>query len=668
MDRQKVVVTGATGHIGSQVAKLLLSMGYDVTILVRRETKTAVELKGLGAHVVVCDLLDAATFSPALGKAGALFHLAAQNALGSDSSLSNEILKLTQSVVGAAISAGIPKIVYTSSVVVLGRSPDPSVLVTVDDLVERPESPDVEGKLLAEKWIRDRVAGSVDIRTVYPSWVVGAGDPGRTPPHKFIRDFAIKGQPFYFGGGISIADVRDVAMGHIQALECEEAGGRYILSGENVTFQQFYNILAEQYGKASPRLKLPKFAIWIAAKVLGKLSPISASYVEAVIDRYSWYDASKLSSVIGYSARPVRETLASVKPDILSSIIGTDKIECRNTLAEFAGGSLLLITGFPGWLGNRAIDILINGDEKGRYKSDRPVRLLVLPSLLDALPKLPANFEVVVGDVGDKDCLDAVTKGISTVWHFAGVIYPDRLSDFDRVNHQGTVNLADACVRNGVSRFLFMSTDSCCGYSDGRVFSATEADKPYSDYGRSKLAAEKYILDLSRRGTIKATSLRGFWFFGPNPPPRNMGFLNSFKLPFQPMFGNGKNLRSISHCDDIVSAFVLAEKSDAAVSRWYWLPTTTLTVNEIYDLVAESIGKKSKPLRVPNFVCSMMAWTDRILVTRFGFLQPTIYAAGKFHRTIATDKSGWQPAERDFGWEPSVTKKQIQSEILAAIS
>jgi nucleoside-diphosphate-sugar epimerase len=147
-----------------------------------------------------------------------------------------------------------------------------------------------------------------------------------------------------------------------------------------------------------------------------------------------------------------------------------------------------------------------------------------------------------------------------------------------------------------------------------------------------------------------------------------MGFLNSFKLPFQPMFGDGKNIRSISHCDDIVSAFVLAESSDAAVSKWYWLPSLTMSVNDIYGMVSESFGRQCKPVRAPNFVCSLLARADKILVNRFGHLHPTLHAAGKFHRTIATNAAGREPAKHDFGWEPSVTRAQIQKEIAKAVS
>ena len=165
------------------------------------------------------------------------------------------------------------------------------------------------------------------------------------------------------------------------------------------------------------------------------------------------------------------------------------------------------------------------------------------------------------------------------------------------------MNVCDTCAKHD-ARLILMSTDSCSGYTTDRVFGADEPDNSYGEYGRTKLAGERYALDLSARGKLRATSLRGFWFFGPLPPQRNMGLLNCFKLPLQPMFGNGKNLRSISHLDDIVGAFALAERSEASVGKWYWLPTHTATVNEIYGIIAGALGKTARPVRIPNAACS----------------------------------------------------------------
>ena len=143
-----------------------------------------------------------------------------------------------------------------------------------------------------------------------------------------------------------------------------------------------------------------------------------------MVGKFSWYDKSS-ADAIGYRSRGLDATLASLKTDMKRRLAGTNVIVDRGTPAHRSdSGGALLITGFPGWLGNRAVDILINGDELGRNKTTRKVRLLVMPEYRAAVPDLPGNFEVVEGDVADPDSLGAAMAGIAAVWHFAGVIYP----------------------------------------------------------------------------------------------------------------------------------------------------------------------------------------------------------------------------------------------------
>jgi dihydroflavonol-4-reductase len=669
------VITGASGHIGGRVASLLLDRGYDVTLLVRRRTAHVERLAERGAEVIVCDLSRPDTYGAALHRRCVLFHLAAENTL--DTSDERRVIAathgLTQIVVSAALDAGVRTAIYTSSVVVLGRSDKPSRLLRETDEVSAPESPYVKGKLLAEQWIAQRVAEGHDLRRVYPSWVVGPGDPRTTPPHRFLLDYACRGQRSYVGGGVSIAHVDDVALGHVFAYERGKPGQQYVLSGENVTFLDLYRHLAKRFGHSPPAFRIPKRALVATAKVLGRFSPIDAAYAEAVADRYSWYDCSKARHELGYAPRNLEATLGDVGIDIRKRLIGTIRLGFRRTTAVAAGKERgrLLITGFPGWLGNRAVDILMNGDRHGRNRTDRPVRLLVQPHLKPLVPALPENYEVVEGDVTDKVSVVQALGDVSAVWHLAGVIYPSELSLYDQVNVEGTRNVATACMERGVQRILYMSTDSCCGYTPrSRLFSPDEPPRPYKAYGRSKHAGEAFLLRQTAEGRLRATSLRGFWFFGPNVPPRNLGFLRSFRWPFQIVFGDGTNRRSISHVDDLVDAFCRAESADASVGKWYWLPTflEPQTVDEIYSMIGVAAGKPARCLHVPNLLCEVLGGVDSFMARVFGRLNATVHAAGKFHKTIATDAHGAAPAHRDFGWQPRIQACDIQEEIRAALN
>lgn len=666
-------VTGASGFIGGHVAQLLIDQGHKVILLVRSDSGQIKNLAAQGAFLHYCDLNVPQTFATALEGVECLFHLAAQNT--TDAQERQQVLSstfgLTRSVLSTAHAAGVPKVIYTSSSVVLGRSRSPFHLRNENDRVQKPESPYVEGKLLAETWAQEFATKQQwDVRHMYPSWVVGPGDPGTTPPHKFIKDFVVKGQPFYFGGGVSIASVVEVAKAHVNACFFGQPNGKYVLGGTNVTFQQLYASLASLYGKSTPKICCPKPVIYLAACLsrimLGAASPVSPAYVNSVVNTFSWYSSSIAQNDLNYKILSLNEILLSVKPDLLQRLNGTYFLQLPALpLAPNQLDSLqqkpLLITGFPGWLGNRFVELLAKQFAEDP-DSARKVHLLVQPSHKQSLPSLPANFKIFIGDISNPESLAQALDGIETIYHLAGVIYPHDLSLFEKINAQGTSNLADAAVRAGVRRFLFMSTDSTVGFSrDGKLFDHSTPDSPYKAYGKSKWKAEQYLRTLHAEGRLDLTIIRGFWFFGPHAPARNQGFVKMFEWPLQIMFGNGKNLRSISHLDDIIQAFTKAEHKSATYGQTYWLPSLgkAQSTLQIYRMISEGLGRKLNLIYLPNFACECFALLDAIL-TRLGIMNQTIHAIGKFHKSIAGTADA---ARHDFGFEQLVGETQIQMEI-----
>jgi nucleoside-diphosphate-sugar epimerase len=323
---------------------------------------------------------------------------------------------------------------------------------------------------------------------------------------------------------------------------------------------------------------------------------------------------------------------------------------------------ILLITGVPGWLGNRMIDILINGDRFGHHQSNRKVRVLLEPRFKGLL-NLPANYEIVYADITNKQQVVEAVKNVTTVFHLAGAIYPKQIDVLYKVNEEGTKNLVDACIENNVRRILFMSTDSTCGHgTDAQpVFDENTEATPYKNYGKSKYLAEKYILDKTKEGKIDGTSLRGFWFFGPFAPARQLTFVNMFHWPRQIVFGNGKNLRSISHTDNTIEAFFQAEKNPATFGNWYWIGNDQPhpNVDGIYTAIANALGVPYKPFYIPKIMCRGFELFDDIL-GKFNYLHPTIHAAGKFDYDIA---GNIDKAKRDFGYEPKVTLEDAAKEL-----
>lgn len=671
----KAIVTGAAGHIGYHVTKVLLSKRYDVHLLVRSINTNIIELQEAGAKIYPCNLFEVDSYASVIRDADVFFHLAAENttSMSNASRVLENTDKLTQVVLNACHENQVQTIIYTSSVVVIGRSDNASKLLTEKAVNPFAESPYVLGKMQAEKFVEQFIKEkNADIRRVYPSWVVGPNDARLTPPHKVIKDFLEKGAPVYFDGGVSIASVEEVAKGHVAAYEKGSFAATYILSGENITFKKLYELLAANSRQKMPSLKMPKFAIVLAAwilsrvfKLFGKEFPISPEYAKAVVGTFSWYDCTKAKHELGYQTPPVEAILKNAVQDVNKKILGVHLLGKKTgTLehkAEVKEGTLL-ITGVPGWLGNRMIDILINGDRFGKHHSNRKVRVLLEPRFKDLL-NLPSNYEIVYADITNKQQVSEAVKGVTSVFHLAGAIYPKNIDVLYKVNEQGTKNLVDACIENSVRRIVFMSTDSTCGHGtpDKKVFDEHTPASPYKNYGKSKYLAEKYILDKTKEGKIDGTSLRGFWFFGPFAPSRQLNFVNMFYWPRQIVFGNGKNLRSISHTDNIIEAFFQVENNPATYGNWYWIGNDQPhpTVDGIYTAIANALGVPYKPFYIPKIACRGFELLDDML-GKFNYLHPTIHAAGKFDYDIA---GNIDKAKRDFGYNPQITLEDAAKEL-----
>lgn len=335
MIKKSVVITGASGHIGFHVALQLLELGHHVTLLIRTENQNIVQLKNLGAKVMVANLQKPESYQHQFEGIDVLFHIASENttATKNEEKIVQNTFGLTRTVIDTALHKNVKTIIYTSSVVVLGRSKDPNVLIDETSTNYRTqisnshnklstgnkqfdpgknhkindfESPYVKGKFLAEEYcdqlIREK---QVDIRRIYPSWVLGSNNLKVTPPQKIIKDYLQKGQWFYFNGGISVACVNSVAKAHINAWLKGKPNEKYITAGNNVSFKNFYNALAKRTGYIKPFIFVPKWIIYLAA-LTGKIFfknriAINPEYVQAVIGNYSWYSSQKAIKQLGYT-------------------------------------------------------------------------------------------------------------------------------------------------------------------------------------------------------------------------------------------------------------------------------------------------------------------------------------------------------------------------------
>ena len=253
---------------------------------------------------------------------------------------------------------------------------------------------------------------------------------------------------------------------------------------------------------------------------------------------------------------------------------------------------MVLITGVPGWLGSRFVEILCQKMKDGTPEGLRRVRCLVLPGMAtDELNDLPV--EMVAGDLRNGATLPDAVRGVETVFHLAGVIHAGRVRELYDINTEGTRNLISAAAEAGVKRFVYISSNSAAGHNTnwGRPMTEEDPAQPYKHYGRSKFQAEQIISEYFENGAIETVILRPCWYYGTRQPARQTRFFRMIKSGKPIFFGDGTNERSMAYIDNVVEALLLAESCEHANGQMYWIaderPYPTL---EIYGTVANLLG------------------------------------------------------------------------------
>jgi dihydroflavonol-4-reductase len=261
------LVTGATGFVGSHVARQLASAGSPVRILVR-QTSDLRALDGLAAERVIGDLCDPASLHRAIEGVDRVFHVAADYRLWARNpeEIYRSNVEGTRLLLEAAKRAGVERVVYTSTVATValpthdGSLPNEQTRATIDQMVGHYK----RSKLLAEQEAIKAASAGVPVVIVNPTAPVGPGDWKPTPTGRIILDFLRGKMPAYVDTGLNVVAVEDVAAGHLLAAEKGRIGERYILGGRNMSLKQILDALATTTGRPAPRIKMPH-AVALAA-------------------------------------------------------------------------------------------------------------------------------------------------------------------------------------------------------------------------------------------------------------------------------------------------------------------------------------------------------------------------------------------------------------------
>jgi len=254
----RLFITGATGFVGSHVARLAAAQGAELRLLVRKTSNT--NNLPAGSDLVIGDLREPDTFSNALQGCDALLHVAADYRLWvpDPAEMYKANVDGTRELLRIAREANVPRVVYTSSVATMGFKTDGTV---VDEATPVSES-DMIGHYKRSKWMAEQVAlktarDGQQVMVLNPTTPIGSMDTKPTPTGRIVVDFLKRKFPAYVDTGLNLVDVEEIARIHLVALERGRVGERYILGGENLTLKQILDRLSALTGLPSPTTKVP---------------------------------------------------------------------------------------------------------------------------------------------------------------------------------------------------------------------------------------------------------------------------------------------------------------------------------------------------------------------------------------------------------------------------
>jgi dihydroflavonol-4-reductase len=309
------LLTGATGFVGSAVARALAARGHRLRLLVR-PTSDRRNLSGVEAELVLGDLTDPASLARAVADCRYVFHVAADYRfwVPDPEPMLRANVDGTVAVMRAARAAGVERVVHCSSVAALGWTTDGT---PADESTPTNEAdfigPYKRSKFLAERAVMDLVRQEgVPAVVVNPSAPVGPRDIKPTPTGKMIRDAAAGRVPAYIDTGLNMVHVDDVAEGHVLALERGRIGERYVLGGENLLLKDILALVADVVGRRPPRIELPEAVVWPAAWFMEGLARLTGIPPMMTRDHIKmarhkmFYSSAKAMRELGYAPRPLR--------------------------------------------------------------------------------------------------------------------------------------------------------------------------------------------------------------------------------------------------------------------------------------------------------------------------------------------------------------------------
>ncbi len=315
----KVLVTGASGFVGSAVARALIRSGYSVRVLLRT-TSPRTNLAKLDVEIAEGDMRDPAAVARAMAGARFLFHVAADYRLWARDRA--EILATnrdgTRILMQAALEAGVERVVYTSSVATIACAKDGQ---PANETMRLQQSCAIgtykQSKIAAEQVVEAMIArDQLPAVIVHPSTPIGPRDVKPTPTGRIIIEAASGRMPGYVDTGLNLVHVDDVAEGHLAALRRGKLGERYILGGQDASLACLLGGIASLCGHKPPKFRIPRPLVYPLALAAEAMAHFTEKEPFVTVDglrmskHHMFFSSAKAERDLGYKARPYCEALA----------------------------------------------------------------------------------------------------------------------------------------------------------------------------------------------------------------------------------------------------------------------------------------------------------------------------------------------------------------------
>lgn len=314
-----VLVTGATSFLGYHVVKRLNEQGIRPRVL-EWPGSTGAPLAGLRVERCAGHLGDGQAIAAACTGADTLLHMAFKVSVGGGERLVDEMRRIniggTLQLLDTAAAQGVTRVVVTGSALAIGvnRRAEP-LDENADSREHALDLPYAKTRLEAEQQSLARARPDFAVVSVAPAFTLGPDDPVGAPANKLVKAVISRKLPFSLPVGFGCLDVRDFAIGAVLAAERGRSAQRYLLSGENVTTQQFLDLAAAVAGVKAPRLVPP---LWLLKGLVvgvgafyglrGKPAPVTPDVLQ-IVKRFAWYDTTRARTELGWTSRPLRDTV-----------------------------------------------------------------------------------------------------------------------------------------------------------------------------------------------------------------------------------------------------------------------------------------------------------------------------------------------------------------------